>query len=361
MVAASRYGDQYDGYLAIAPGFNLPKAALAQIWGAQQWSSVATEQGVPSDPDTGLATALTGTERTLIADKILSQCDELDGLADGMVLDTEGCQHAFNPARDIPACAGERDGTCLSYAQLGVLSRVFSGAQTSTEGDIYNSWFYDYGIRQQNWADWKFEYSTDNRRDAVAFGYIFTTPPNPPEDSSDTTSTYAYAMNLDIDAAYDSIFASTEVYTESSMSFMTPPDPTNLDTISSRGAKMLITHGVSDGIFSANDTVEWFNELDSAYNGNAEDFARLFLVPGMGHSRGGPSTDQYDALQTLVNWVEQGEAPSSITANVREDNDDVVSQDWPTNRSRPLCMYPTKAMFIEGSSDTESADSFECL
>lgn len=33
MVAASRFADQYDGYLAGAPGFNLPKAAVAQLWG----------------------------------------------------------------------------------------------------------------------------------------------------------------------------------------------------------------------------------------------------------------------------------------------------------------------------------------
>ena len=35
MVAASRLGDQYDGYLVGAPGFRLPYAALTQIWGAQ--------------------------------------------------------------------------------------------------------------------------------------------------------------------------------------------------------------------------------------------------------------------------------------------------------------------------------------
>ena len=42
MVAAARYADQYDGFLAVAPGFNLPKAAVAQLWGAQQWAKVAT-------------------------------------------------------------------------------------------------------------------------------------------------------------------------------------------------------------------------------------------------------------------------------------------------------------------------------
>ncbi len=57
MVASTRYADQYDGFLAIAPGFNLPKAAVAQMWGAQQYAKVAT-----STDD--LATAFTSAERT---------------------------------------------------------------------------------------------------------------------------------------------------------------------------------------------------------------------------------------------------------------------------------------------------------
>src|SRR6185295_12899101 len=41
MVAAARYADQYDGFLIGAPGFNLPKAAVANIYGAQQYAPFA--------------------------------------------------------------------------------------------------------------------------------------------------------------------------------------------------------------------------------------------------------------------------------------------------------------------------------
>ena len=64
MVAAARYADEYDGFLAIAPGFNLPRAAVAQIWGAQQYAKVATTTD-------DLATAFTGAERQTVADAIL--------------------------------------------------------------------------------------------------------------------------------------------------------------------------------------------------------------------------------------------------------------------------------------------------
>ncbi|MBX2883963.1 MAG: tannase/feruloyl esterase family alpha/beta hydrolase [Granulosicoccus sp.] len=353
MVAASRYPDEYDGIVAVAPGFNLPRAAVAQLWGAQQWNTVATEQGIPTDADTGLASALIKTEREVIAAKILEKCDSLDGLVDGMVQDIFGCQSAFDLSSDVPVCAGERDGTCLSATQLEVIATVFDGAKKTNGDEIYSSWVYDPGIQQQNWADWKFKFSVNNQRDAVAYGYIFATPPNPPE-----ADTFAYAMALDIDSAADTIFATDDTYTESSISFMTPPNPTNFDNLRSRGAKMLITHGASDGVFSMQDTVNWYQALDSAYQNNAEDFARLFLVPGMGHTRGGPATDQYDALMTLVDWVEKGQAPSRIVAKVQESNKDVLNQGWSTNRSRPLCLYPTKAVYANGAE--ESAESFEC-
>lgn len=41
MVAASRLPGEYDGVLAGNPGFNLPRAAVAQLWGAQQWAPLA--------------------------------------------------------------------------------------------------------------------------------------------------------------------------------------------------------------------------------------------------------------------------------------------------------------------------------
>ncbi|WP_400082002.1 tannase/feruloyl esterase family alpha/beta hydrolase [Yoonia sp. R78084] len=355
MVAAARYGAQYDGFLALYPGVKLPRAALYQIWGAQQWDDVATEFATPTDPDTGLATALTGAERQVIADAMNGQCDALDGIEDGMILNTLACQDAFSPMRDIPVCEGNRDGTCLSVAQIDILQRVFAGGQTSDGRDIYSDWYFDSGIASQNWADWKFKYSTDNRRDAVALSYIFMTPPQPVQ--PDPESTYAFSTSQDIGAALDAIYASDETYTESAWEFMTPPDPTNLDTIRDRGAKLLVIHGVSDPVFSAKDTAAWFEELDAQYSGSAEELARFFLVPGMGHGTGGPSTSSYDGLDAIVAWVERGEAPDVIIAQPDARNAD-VPENWSATRSRPLCLYPASAFYTGG--DIERAESFEC-
>jgi feruloyl esterase len=117
------------------------------------------------------------------------------------------------------------------------------------------------------------------------------------------------------------------------------------------GGKLLIFHGVSDPIFSANESVRYYNRPVAANHGpvNAGAFARLFLVPGMTHCGGGPSTDLYDTLSAMINWVENRNAPDRITA---------TGTAFP-GRSRPLCPYPTSAHY-SGKGSVEDADSFVC-
>ena len=120
MVAASRYPEQCDGHLAGAPGYNLPKAAVAQLFTSQQYATIATADAtVPNGTGTvaDLGTAFTPTERAMVGKKILDKCDALDGIADGLVQDTNACQTAFSFATDVPTCSGARDGTCLTAAQ----------------------------------------------------------------------------------------------------------------------------------------------------------------------------------------------------------------------------------------------------
>ncbi|HEY9306408.1 MAG TPA: tannase/feruloyl esterase family alpha/beta hydrolase [Microbacterium sp.] len=345
MVAAARYADEYDGFLAISPGFNLPQAAVAQLWGAQQWATVAT---TPAD----LSTAFTPAERTLVAQAILARCDGLDGLADGMVQNSTTCQQAFSIKRDVPRCTGERNGTCLTKEQQDVIGEIFAGAHTSNNKAIYSSFPFDPGLTQSGWAGWKF--GSPITRDAPAVGFIFTTPPADPSILADLQG---YALGFDVDTEASKIYATSGIYTESSMSFMTPPDPTHLDTLRDRGAKMIVIHGASDGVFSPDDTAAWFDELDRNNGGDAERFARYFEVPGMGHVAGGPATDQHRGLAALIDWVEQGSAPDQLIASVNPANPEVPA-DWSRTRTRPLCVYPEIAQYISG--DPESASSFAC-
>ena len=351
LVAASRYADHYDGFLAGDPGWRLPLAATANIAGYQTYRTLATN---PADASTGF----TAAERLLVSNAVLAKCDALDGVSDGLVQDTKACQAAFDLDRDVPTCPGARDGTCLSAQQKTGIAKLFSGATTSTGTKIYSTWPYDNGLATNGWSFWKF--TVPSILDSGAVGFIWQVPPADPATFNGPT----FAATSDIDDLYAKIQATNATYTESSLSFMTPPNPSDLSTLKNRGAKLMIYHGTADPIFSSDDSVAYIDALRAANGGDASNFARLFLIPGMNHCSGGPSTDQFDMLTPLVNWVEKGQAPDSVIASARGasspggSNADVPAS-WLPTRARPLCSYPKVARY-NGSGSPELATSFTC-
>jgi hypothetical protein len=356
MVAASRFADQYDGVLANSPGFDLPRAAAAQLYSAQQFRRVATDE-------TNLETAFTVAERTLVAQAILGRCDALDGLADGMVQDIEACRTAFDLNLHVPTCVGARDNTCLSADQKDAIGKMYRGPVNSAGTALYATQPYDPGLVTSGWASWKFSSSVGVARDPVAVGIIFQVPPEPSV-AANTTNSRSFAFNYDFDLDFPKLFATDATYTESAMSFMTPPNPTRLDTLRDRGAKLMVVQGASDGVFSLDSTKNWYDGLNAENGGKADAFARFFRVPGMNHSSGGPATEQYDALAALVDWVENGRAPDRIVATARGPGNPggvnaAVPVDWAPDRTRPLCPYPKVARY-NGSGDSERADNFTC-
>lgn len=351
MVAAARMPEQYDGYLVGAPGYRLPLAAIANIAGAQKYATVATN---PAD----LNTAFTAAERRTVANAVLAKCDALDGSTDGIVQDIAACQTTFSLQRDVPTCTGARDGTCLTADQKTVIGQLFAGATTSTGAKIYSSFPYDTGIATGGWAFWKF--TVPLILDSGAVGLIWSVPPENPA----TFNGPVFALTGNVDQMLARVNATDATYTESAMSFMTPPNPTNLAPLARRGAKMMVYHGTSDPIFSADDTASFFRSLQTPVGFPVGSFARYFPVPGMGHCSGGAATDQFDMLTPLVRWVEEGIAPDTVTASARGTgnaggvNGDLPS-DWAANRTRPLCPWPKVARY-KGSGSIELAENFSC-
>jgi len=101
--------------------------------------------------------------------------------------------------------------------------------------------------------------------------------------------------------------------------------------------------------------------------GEADSFARLYMVPGMQHCVGGPGPDMFGQLGTwasdpqrnartaLETWVEKGTAPGEIIASKTAGPE----PQSPVNMTRPLCPYPQAAQF-KGSGDAGRAESFVC-
>ncbi|MGE8158549.1 tannase/feruloyl esterase family alpha/beta hydrolase [Paraburkholderia sp. NPDC080076] len=355
MVAAARSSAEYDGIIAGDPGFHLPKAAVGEMWSAQQLAKVASATTSNGLPD--ITTGFTAAERQMAASKILAKCDALDGAGDGLIQDIKACQANFSLATDVPTCTNNvRDGTCLTGAQKDAIGNVFSGARNSAGTALYASFPYDAGLGP-GWSAWK--QANSITLDPAAAAFTFTTPP---QSASVLSQLSAYALNFSMDTDAPKIFASSGAYSESAWSFMTPPDETNLSALKQRGAKLMVYHGTSDPVFSSNDTTDWYQRLTTANGGDASNFARLYTIAGMNHCSGGPSTDQFDMLTPLVAWVEQGKAPDSVVATARDASNVVPNTDvpagWGAGRTRPLCAYPKVARYQGG--DVNAASSFVC-
>ena len=350
LVAAARMPDAYDGFLVGDPGTELPRAAIANLAGGRAYAALATD---PAD----IGSAFTLAERRLVSDAVLAKCDALDGVRDGLVADTTACQAAFDLARDVPTCSGARDGTCLSAAQKTTITQLFAGVRTASGSKVYAPFPYDAGLATGDWASWKF--SSPSTRDAGAVGIVWQVPPANPSGFDGR----AFMLAADVDALLARVQATNAVYQEAALSFMTPPHLEDYSGVRRHGGRIVMYHGTSDPIFSSAHSVSVYEGWSRGSGAPAASFARLYLVPGMNHCRGGPSADAVDFLGPLVEWVESGRAPGALIASVRGTghpagaNTDVPAP-WSPSRTRLLCPWPGTAYYVGG--DIESAGSFTC-
>jgi pimeloyl-ACP methyl ester carboxylesterase len=335
MMFTQRFPAYFDGVIAMAPAMRVSKGAtIAAAWDSQALISVAPN-GADGKPV--LSQALSPEDMQLVSKGVLDACDAQDGVRDGLVSNPAACK--FDPT--VLQCKAGKEASCLSGPQVGALKKVFDGAKDSSGKPLYFSWPWDAGVGNpaNDWRAWKLGTSATavpNSRhvflmqDALQ-GY-FVTPPD--------RSLSVFAFNFDKDPprmdAHSWIFNTA--------------DDVQLAAYKARGGKLLFAHGMADPIFSPHEMIDYYERMTAANGAGTADFARLFLIPGMGHCSGGAATDSWDGLQALVDWVEKSEPPRQILAT--------GTTVFP-GRSRPLCSYPAHAHY-KGQGNIEDAANFSC-
>jgi feruloyl esterase len=314
MLAAQRYPLEFDGVIAGAPNMRINYAVLGLDWINVQLNQVAP-RGTNGQPVT--REALSTTQKQAVIEGVRNACDANDGVRDGLVFNTSAC--TFDAKALV--CGGKNDGAgCLTAAQAAALERAFAGPRTSAGQPLYSPFPFDTGI-----AD-----GAQQSIPGLLYGGFNGS-------SASTTDPDAAARW----AAADAPSAVTDTFSW-----------TNMTTFANRGGKMIFFHGLSDPTFSALDTVDYYNRLSEA-NGGADAvqrWSRLFLVPGMGHCGGGSlTTDSFDLLTALVNWVERDAPPDAVIASRRQE----------PRLTRPLCAYPRYAHY-SGRGDPNDASGFTC-
>lgn len=309
LTEAQRYPADFDGIVAGAPAYY-----PSHIQGTQVWTAAinANQKGAP----------LGEREFALVGNAAVAACDTLDGVADGVIEDPQACR--FDPKSLV--CGGGNEAACLSPEQAHTVELTYRGPADAAGRPIFP------GVARGSEPGWRT--LSGERPLGLAF------------------DTYAQLVFGDPSWDFRSFDAARDIplAAERIGPLMDSADP-NLDTFVERGGKLLLYHGWSDPGIPAAGTVRYYDEVHAALGAEAASSVRLFMVPGMGHCRGGTGTDTFDAVAALDAWVRGGAAPQRIEAS-RIENGTVV-------RTRPLCAHPARAVY-DGSGSTDETANFEC-
>jgi feruloyl esterase len=383
MVFSQKFPGYYDGIVAGAPVYDLEAVALGENWDAQAVAAITpalmrtSAHGVGAIVPGGWRRALNHVpapygafpeeDQKLFTRAVMAACDRLDGVADGVIDDLPACWAKFDPATFVfpdsgrpLQCTGAKTATCLSPAQIGAVKKINQGPRNSRGEPIRSpaaaavpdhadntvfGYAYDGGFMTPvGIPPRKFWTAVSPPGDfAQALGqmpYIWLSPPDPRAD----------VLRFDFDKDLGRLNRDTPMVSYSAS--------VDLAKFRERGGKIIWYHGVSDPGPPALATIAYYDSL-TARNGGWDptaSFARLFLVPGMGHCGGGPSTDQFDMLTPLVSWVENGTAPDRIAASGTRFTSP------PAARSRPLCPYPQQTRYTgSAGGDLAQAANYSCV
>jgi feruloyl esterase len=320
---AQVFPDDYDGILGGAPGHNRTHLHTAFVW----------DYAVPHKTAGAFIPA---SKLAVLNNAVLAACVGKDGglATDSFLTDPRDCH--FDPAS--LQCASGDAPTCLTSQQVDTAKKFYDGPRNPrTHALIYPGW--PLGTE----LGWAF------LEDPALFGL-------PAAPAFEGITTWALGLHYNpLTVDFDSDMAKVDAVLAPTVNFMS----TDLSRFSERGGKFILYHGFADAIVSAQDTINYYERIREEQNltpDEEESFIRLFMAPGMGHCGGGPGPNVFDALSPLVQWVEQGVAPTRLVAT-KYVNDNPTQG---VQMTRPLCAFPQEARYL-GSGDSKSATNFVCV
>jgi feruloyl esterase len=275
----------------------------------------------------------------IIQTEALRQCDAIDGVTDGVIEDPRACK--FDPT--VLKCKAGDAPDCLTAAELEALAAVYQGPRDPVTGAQILPGYPAGGEGVPGaWDLWITGSKPQHGSFAGSFFRFFVfDDPNWSLESLD--------FHRDPGIANEKMAA--ELNSEN-------PDLSAFQ----HGGRLILYHGWDDAAITPYNSIQYFEAVRRTMGpGTVDQFARLYMVPGMSHCIGGPGPNSFDMLGALEAWVEHGAAPDRIIAS-KYKNDYAQFLNLPTGeaqRSRPLCPYP-KVAHWDRHGATDVASSFSC-
>lgn len=367
--SAQMFPGDYNGIVADAVSLDQTQYFPALMWPQLVMQRDLADKGLP---------LLSKAKRDLVSTAALQACDAaVNGTHDGYLSNYEQCK--YDPTKDAGVLCTSDGGTntttaCVTKTEAQVFNKIWYGV--TADGSVPDP-AVDNGVntfRAPNQLWWGRKRGTgldpvaDSSSNVPSLGILNIVVDQIAwnlQDLSYTRSTYVNASGTGQDrwmgmsyGQFAQAFYQGKALNDTVFANIDSNNP-DLAKFRDSGAKMISMVGISDPFVSLEAMLNYYARSSALVGGNAkaQEFHRLFTVPGRGHCGGagsigaaGGNPPQVTADQMyfkLIDWVEKKQAPSSITA---------TSVDG--TKSRPLCMYPTQVKYLGG--DVNAASSYTC-
>jgi hypothetical protein len=110
MLMTQRFPDYYDGVVAGDPVLHIPLGPLSGLYTTKLFAGLAQRSGlILANGDPAIGKTYSDPDLLLVRNAVLSACDGLDGLVDGIVDNPPACTPAVvNPALAAIQCTGAK-------------------------------------------------------------------------------------------------------------------------------------------------------------------------------------------------------------------------------------------------------------
>ncbi|WP_327644724.1 tannase/feruloyl esterase family alpha/beta hydrolase [Micromonospora zamorensis] len=317
LIEAQRWPGDFDGIVAGAP-------ANRQNYLAPLSQGVREQQNRDADRNQIVDAAAAA----VVNQGVQAACDGV--VKDGVVDDPRACR--FDPAT-LLCPQGAAAAGCLSAAQVAVVKKWYDSPRDNRGRALYPG-----GLPLGSEGGWV---GSD----------ISTSPTGLSGGGAFAEQVLRYlAFPTDPGAGYSlwDFDPSRDAAKLDRMAKVYNADTTDLDAFRRAGGKLMLYHGLADPLITPFGTIQYYEDVVKRYGSlaRAQQFARLFLLPGVYHCSGGPGADRVDWLGAIRAWTERGQAPTSVLAS--------KVSGGVTTTERPVYAYPLRAGY-DGSGDPNAA------
>ena len=342
MMMAQRFPNDFDAIVSVVPvvnysGINLVRDKIAQLQQDGGWINPAKVK--------------------MMYNAVNAACDNLDGLADGVISAFEKCLSVFDSKTLRCPNGADTGDTCLSDAQI------------EADRILHRPYQYPFALANGVTSFPGWTYGSEAQAGGMVASVTGIEPAHFPivsekVQSISWTGTDGFMRYLIArDPKFNPLQFSAQEFAPRIREISDMFDATNpdLSVFVARGGKLIVKGNGADYRRSILQEITYYKAVVAKMGqARVDGFIRFYVTPGVDHPGNGVTISgaavpaKVDLLSALDDWADGGKAPAELV-QVSQEN----KAPFKTLASRPMCLYPTFPNY-SGQGDPNDASSFTC-